>query len=715
MERLLAEELAQLGAQAVRTRPAGVAFKGGLELGYRVCLWSRVASRVLLNLAQFPASFPEELYAGVCSISWDEHLSPEGSFAVDFNAVRSAITHTHFGALKVKDAIVDQFRERYGRRPSVDTIRPDLRINVHLEQNQAWLSLDLAGDSLHRRGYREEAVAAPLKENLAAAILIHAGWPALASHGAPFLDPLCGSGTLCIEAALIAGDIAPGILRPYYGFMGWRGHHPGLWTELMAEASARKQRGSGHPPKIVGYDADRGAVRIALANVERAGLKGLVYIERRELTAARPVGPRAGLIVTNPPYGERLDEDKSLPRLYGDLGHTLKHHFPLWRAAVFTGNPDLGHRLRLPLQQSYTLYNGALKCRLLIFELAPERPELTQAPLPNRPLLARPGLKPESSQFANRLRKNLKKLRRWAERNGIACYRLYDRDLPEYALSIDLYQGERCWAHVQEYQAPATIDPAQAEARLEAALVVIPQVLEIPAEQMFLKMRRRQRGAAQYEKLGTTGKFYRVSEGGCEFLVNFTDYIDTGLFLDHRLIRSMIRELAGGRRFLNLFGYTGTATVYAARGGAAGTTTVDLSATYLDWARRNLELNGIDEDRHQLVQADCLEWLSQAVRSKPRPSYGLIFLDPPTFSNSKRMQETLDIQRDHVDLILKTARLLEPEGIVIFSTNRRHFKLDTDALRGLRVENITKATIPLDFARHPEIHQCWRLTRVELW
>ena len=710
MEVLLTEELAQLGAQAIEARGAGATFKGGLEIGYRACLWSRVASRILLNLARFPAASPEQLYAGVSSISWDQHLAPEGTFAVDFNAARSAITHTHFGALKVKDAIVDQFRERYSCRPSVDTHRPDLRINVHLERNQAWLSLDLSGESLHRRGYREEAVAAPLKENLAAAILLYAGWPALATEGAPLLDPLCGSGTLCIEAALMAGDIAPGLLRPYYGFMGWRGHDPRLWTGLIEEARNRKQAGAGRLPKIVGYDADRGAVRIALANVERAGLQGLIHIERRALTAARLIGPRVGLVVTNPPYGERLDQDPGLPRLYGDLGYTLRHHFPLWRAAVFTGNSDLGHRLRLPIQKTYILYNGAIKCRLLILEVVSERLEAAPAalsPLPTRLALADTHVE----MFANRLRKNLKRLGRWAERHGISCYRLYDQDLPEYALIIDLYQGEKRWAHVQEHQAPATIDPAQAKARLEAALEAIPRVLEIPAGQMFFKVRRRQRGPDQYERLGATDRFYRVSEGGCEFLVNFTDYIDTGLFHDHRLIRAMSRDLAEGRRFLNLFGYTGTATVYAARGGAVSTTTVDLSATYLDWARRNLALNGIDDDRHQLVQADCLEWLAQVVRSRPRPSYGLIFLDPPTFSNSKRMQETLDLQRDHAELILKTAKLLEPEGILIFSTNRRHFKLDAKALRGLRVEDITRATIPLDFSRHPEIHQCWRLVQ----
>jgi 23S rRNA (guanine2445-N2)-methyltransferase / 23S rRNA (guanine2069-N7)-methyltransferase len=723
LEALLAQELIDFGAKAVKPKRAGVAFEGPLALGYRACLGSRVASRILLNLTTFKASSPEELYAGVRSLRWDEHLAPTGSLAVDFNAARSAITHTHFGALKVKDAIVDQFRETHGPRPSVALTRPDVRINVHLEQNDAYLGLDLSGDSLHRRAYREETVAAPLKENLAAALLLYAGWPALAASGAPLLDPLCGSGTLCIEAAFIAGDIAPGLLRPYYGFMGWRGHDPKCWSELLDEAAARKQAGCTRMPKIAGYDADRNAVRIALGNIEWAGLRGLVHAERREFQTARPLGQRAGLIITNPPYGERLDQDKGLPRLYADLGDTLAHHFAGWRAAVFTGNPELSHRLRLSPEQTYTLYNGTLKCKLLIVELPQPSPELAQqksigrmpiqrSASPTPPAKAVPsGAGTHVEMFANRLHKNLKRLGRWAERQGIDCYRLYDRDLPEYALAIDLYQGERDWVHVQEYEAPATVDSTHAEARLQAALGVIPQLLEIPAEQMFLKLRRRQRGTAQYQTLGRAGEFYPIGEGGCKFLVNFTDYLDTGLFLDHRLIRAIIQALAPDRRFLNLFGYTGTATVYAALGGAKDTTTVDLSATYLDWTRRNLTLNGIGGDPHHLVQADCLEWLSQAAASKPRPVYGLILLDPPTFSNSKRMRQTLDIQRDHVDLIVKTAKLLEPRGVLIFSINRQRFKLEADALRGLKAEDITAATIPLDFSRHPGIHQCWRITR----
>jgi 23S rRNA (guanine2445-N2)-methyltransferase / 23S rRNA (guanine2069-N7)-methyltransferase len=716
IEPLLADELAALGASAIQITRAGAAFEGTLEIGYRACLWSRVASRILLTLTQFPAASPEALYAGIREIRWDEHLSPEGTLAVDFTTAQSQITHSHFGALKVKDAIVDQFRENYGIRPSVRIERPDLRVNVYLYKNRARISLDLAGDSLHRRGYREEGLQAPLKENLAAAILLYAGWPTLAADGAPLLDLMCGSGTLPIEAALMAADIAPGLLRPYFGFSGWRGHDASLWERLLAEARARKQL--DRLPPVVGYDSDRRAVKAAFANVERVGLRGAVHIERRELAGARPVGQRPGLVVVNPPYGERMGDTVTLPRLYGELGEVLRRHFGDWRAAVFTGNPDLIHRLRLRAESTRTLYNGKLTCELSNFEIPPAQTPINPTVTPRIDKAITPPAQTQAADdvhvemFANRLRKNLKTLGRWARREGIDCYRLYDADLPEYALAIDLYPGEKLWVHVQEYQAPASIDPGRAELRLNAALAVIPEVLEIPPEQVFFKVRRRQKGDAQYQKLDAVARFYPVREGRCRFLVNFTDYLDTGLFLDHRPTRAMILELAQGKRFLNLFGYTGTASVCAALGGATDTTTVDMSNTYLDWTRRNLELNGITGYPHRLIRADCLEWLDDEARQAGlNGTYDLIFLDPPTFSNSKRMEETFDVQRDHLDLLRKTARLLRPDGLLIFSTNRRRFRLDRAALTHLSVEDISAATIPQDFARHRDIHHCWKIRR----
>jgi 23S rRNA (guanine2445-N2)-methyltransferase / 23S rRNA (guanine2069-N7)-methyltransferase len=707
MEALLAGELRALGAREVVEARGGASFRGDLATAYRACLWSRVANRVLLPLVQFPAPTPEDLYAGVRRIAWQEHLDLHHTFAVEFTTVQSAITHSHFGALKVKDAIADRFRADSGERPSVRTERPDLQINVHLRRDVATVSLDLSGESLHRRGYRTEGAAAPLKENLAAGLLLRAGWADIA-HSAAFLDPMCGSGTLPIEAALIAADIAPGLMREYWGFLHWKGHDAQAWQALLDEAGERRARGLERLPPIRGYDHDTAAVRGALANVERAGLSGHVHIERRALAECTP--GRAGdpgLLAVNPPYGQRIGRAAELPALYAGLGRVMKERFAGWRAAVLTDDPELCRGFGLRVRRMHTLYNGAIECRLMHYELTPDwfhsdRPGPRPAPAAARGAGAQ--------MFANRLLKNLKHLRAWCTREAIHAYRLYDADLPEYAVAVDVYEGDELWAHVQEYRAPATVDPDKARQRLREALGVILEVLAIPERQLFFKVRQKQKGTAQYERLAEKRDFHPIREGGLRFLVNFEDYLDTGLFLDHRPTRALIRQLAAGRRFLNLFAYTGTASVYAAAGGALATTTVDMSNTYLEWARDNMALNGYTGQEHEFIQADCLEWLAQVA---DRRRYGLIFLDPPSFSTSKRMSGTLDVQRDHVGLIEQAARRLERDGLLILSTNLRRFKLDAAALTGLGLtaEDISRATLPKDFMRDAKIHHCWKIAR----
>lgn len=703
---LLAQELTEIGIpDAVESR-GGARFQGTLEDGYRAALWSRVANRILLAIAEFPADGPEDLYAGAVEVPWEDHLSLGRTFAVRFDGTMSGISHSQYGALRIKDALADRFTRRFGRRPSVDPERPDLWIHGYALRGTVTLAIDLSGGSLHRRGYREQGAAAPLKENLAAAILLRAGWPRLAREGAALLDPLCGSGTLVIEGALIAADIAPALLQAEskgtFDLGGWSGHEPGAWSDLVTEARERRTAGLTRLGSLRGYDHHPVAIRAALANLGRAGLAGHAHFERRALADCRPGRPDdQGLVVTNPPYGERLGADSDLSALYAQLGAVLREGFSGWRAAVFTGNPELGRHLGLRALRTHRLYNGPIECQLLHFEVDPThfrtgRPRALEA--------AQRG--PGASALANRLAKNHKALRRWRAAEQIHCYRLYDADLPEYALAVDCYEGERLWLVVQEYAAPATIDPLQARHRLREALGVIPEVLEVPNEQVFFKVRERQRGRSQYERLAESRRFHTVQEGGHRFLVNFEDYLDTGLFLDHRETRRLIGELADGKRFLNLFCYTGTASVYAARSGASHTTSLDLSRTYLDWASRNLELNGIRGPNHELIQAHCQDWL-QGQRGRRR--FDLIFLDPPTFSSSKRMSGTLDIQRDHVELIRATSALLEPDGTLIFSNNLRRFRMDHEALPGFSVEDISAATLPRDFARNPRIHNCWRI------
>jgi len=709
LEGLLADELRQLGAANVGESRAGAGFQGDLACAYRVCLWSRIANRVLMPVASFPAADPEQLYEGVLALDWTEHLATDGTLLVDFSSVRSVITHTQFGAQKVKDAICDRFRHETGQRPSVDRERPDLRVNVFINRDQATVNIDLSGDSLHRRGYRLDGASAPLKENLAAGILQRAGWPAIAASGGAFVDPMCGSGTLVIEAAMMAADIAPGLQREHWGFLGWKGHDPDRWAALKADAARRRDKGLKGLPALHGYDASGQAIETAWDNAARAGLLEQVSFAQRAIKdcAAAPAGP-PGLVAVNPPYGERLGEHEDLTPLYKSLGDCLKANYQGWRAALITSDAELGKAVGIRARQINKLYNGALECLLLRFELEPkwfmkQRGDRAQ--------------EPGAQMFANRLRKNLKQLARWRKQQSISCFRCYDADMPEYAFAVDVYDTEpstttaepQRWIVVQEYAAPASVDPRKVRARREQVLAVLPELFEVPEAQVVFKLRERQRGSSQYEKQQATRRFHEVREGPCRLWVNFEDYLDTGLFLDHRLTRALLAELAAGRSFLNLFAYTGVATVHAALGGATATTTVDMSRTYLDIARRNMALNGLRGDQHRFEQDDCLAWIDKALIRGLR--FGVIFLDPPTFSNSKRMEDNFDIQRDHVELIQKTAALLEPDGVLIFSNNFRRFKLDQAGLAGLQVEDISAQTIPRDFERNPKIHRCWKITR----
>jgi 23S rRNA (guanine2445-N2)-methyltransferase / 23S rRNA (guanine2069-N7)-methyltransferase len=705
---LTAAELRDCGATDVRELKLGVQFEGSLETAYRSCLWSRTASRVLLPLATINAATADALYEGAGTIDWSEHLTPSGTLAIDLGGTSAGVTHTHYGALKVKDAIVDQFRARVGERPSVRLDQPDLRLDVRLDRDRATISIDLSGESLHRRGYRARGVAAPLKENLAAAVLLRSVWPTIAAGGGDLVDPMCGSGTLVIEAALMALDIAPGLGRSHFGFIGWRGHDQRLWAQLLEEARARRTAGAMKRITLRGYDNDPSAVHAAIENAERAKLRGFVHFERRELAQlTRDSAAPTGLVVTNPPYGERIGDQERLQSLYASLGEKLREHFEGWKAAVLTGNPPLAKAIGINARRTHTLYNGRIECRLLRFDVAPE-----DFYTPGRAKLKDPAeirARPGAQMFANRLRKNLKTALDWAQRESVDCFRIYDADMPEYAFAIDQYgdgAGNR-WIVVQEYAPPKTVDVQRARSRRDEAFAVIPHELEVAEERVYFRERRQQKQLAQYEKLAHEREVVVVREQPHRFAVNFTDYLDTGLFLDHRLTRRLIGELARGKKFLNLFAYTGTATVYAAGGGATGSTTVDMSRTYIEWAKRNLALNELAGPQHGFVQADCLAWLTEQQDSPRR--WDLMFIDPPTHSRSKRMAGDFDVQRDHVKLLTMAARLLAPGGTIVFSTNYTRFKLDAAALSAFSIEDISRSTLPRDFERNPRIHSCFRL------
>lgn len=704
LETVLAGEISALGASDVKPVRAGVSFRGDLSCAYRVCLWSRTASRVLLRLSMVNALDADALYARLREFRWEKHLDASRTIAVDFVGTGAGVTNTMFGALKVKDAIVDRIRDLSGERPNVDPAAPDVRINVRVAGDRAIVSLDLAGDPLHRRGYREPGVQveAPLKENMAAAVLLMAGWPAIAADGGGFVDPMCGSGTLAIEAAMIAGDIAPGILRQRWGFTGWLGHDADAWDDLLAEADDRAEAGREKLPPILGYDTDPRAVEVASACVRRAGLGASVRIESGDVReVVPPEGIGHGLVAANPPWGERLAGDAGAT--YAALGERLRGPFAGWSGAVLAPDESLVARVGMRVAARHALSSGKIPVVLAVFSPHAD-PDGSLA-----------DMSAGQEMFANRLRKNLKLRAKEARREGVTCFRVYDADMPEYSLAVDIYEGAgddagRRWAHIAEYEAPPTVDADAADRRRDEAVAVVPEVLGISREDCYLKVRRRQRGSEQYERLEGAREFHTVAEDGLLLRVNFRDYLDTGLFLDHRLTRAMLRDMADGARFLNLFAYTGVASVHAAAGGAMSTTTVDMSATYLEWARENMAANGFGGASHEFVQADALAWL-EGEGARRGAAYDLIFCDPPTFSNSKRMEDSFDVQRDHVALIHAAAALLAPGGTLFFSNNRRKFRMDVGSLEGLMAEDITAETIPFDFARRPGVHSTWRITR----
>lgn len=737
IEPLLANELTTLGAQTCKERNGGVSFSADLATAYRACLWSRLASRVLMPLSTFALAAPraegepqadvvptpdsanagaDALYAGALAVDWREIFDISKTFAIEVAGRSSQVPHTQFAGLKVKDAIADRFRNETGKRPNVDTDNPDIRVHLHLGGEQATLSLDLSGAALHERRYRKAGGEAPLKENLAAAILVRAGWPGYSKTGMPLFDTMCGSGTLVIEAALMAADVAPGLQRQRFGFECWRGHDHAAWQALLEEAQQRRKDGlAALKPVFSGQDLDPRAVEAAKLNAKQAGVAHACSFAVADAVSTAAPAPGPGLIVCNPPYGERLGEESELIKLYSLFGANLKKHFGGWKLVVFTSREDLTPRLGLRAEKINSLYNGAIACKLLQFQLAGAAPR--EDGVPAAPAIV------GGEEFANRLRKNHRHLAKWAKRTGVTNYRVYDADLPEYALAVDLYNVGDLHAHIQEYLAPKSVDPAKAEKRLREALHHLQVVLEIPAARLHYKLRKSQKGTSQYGKQAEPGLRYTALEHGCKLQVNFDEYLDTGLFLDHRPLRKRIQEEAGGKRFLNLFCYTGAGSVHAAKGGAKRTVSVDMSNTYLEWTGRNLELNGfrsqpvehyrgnpLPEGAHLLLRADCIAWLKEQAELGKPPQFDLIFMDPPTFSNSKKMEGVLDIQRDHAVLIQHCARLLAPNGVLYFSSNRRGFKLDTEALAGLHCKDITAQTVDEDFSRPRPPHKCWKIT-----
>ncbi len=704
LEDLLAAELAELGASAVRVRTGGAQLDADLALAYRICHRSRLASRVLWPLAAFPARTADELHAGVAALPWPELVVPGATLAVGFDGSSRQLRHSGYARQRVKDAVVDVLRAAWGARPDVDPAHADLRLQGVLHRDRVTLYLDLAGEALHRRGWRHEGGEAPLKENLAAGLLLRGGWRAGSTGW--LVDPVCGSGTLLVEGALIAADVPPGALRRRFGFEYWRGHDAARWAAVADEVTAR----GATKVQLFGRDQDPQQIERTRTHLTACGAGSRFELELDlavgHLADLDAIPGPVGLIVANPPYGHRLARAGALT----ELGSALARCAPeaplaLLLAAAAEQDDDALRELGLPRLTRHACKNGPLDAWMLTGHVE-SRSESSHAALPAEAL-------DHAAMFANRIRKNTKRLARFARRVDTNAYRLYDRDLPEYALVVDRYGDALC---VQELAPPATVDPVLAERRREAALTLLPEAAGVDPAQVHFRVRRRQTPATQYGRQQPAGSLPRrsiVREAGARFGVNLSDYLDTGLYLDSRGVRrkiaAFVRERPG-TRFLNLYAYTGTATVQAALAGAAASVSVDLSRTYLDWAGDNFARNGLDDRVHRRVRADVLEWLTGPGRDEG--AFDLILLDPPTFSNSARTRSDLDLQRDHAHLLDASVALLADEGRLLFVNHARRFRLDWTPPATVTVEDITHATLDEDCARGRPAHRCWQISRV---
>ncbi len=734
LETPLQTELTSFGIDSEIKSTGRLAVTGSLRDLYTICLWSRVASRVLMLIKRKNINneydVAEQLYGLAKSINWTEQFNLEQTFAIRLSVDKRVAVSQQFAMLRIKDAIADTFNEVYDSRPNVDSKNPDFGIFATVNDKQAELYLDLSGTSLHRRGYRVAMTDAPLKENLAAALLYSAGWHLKdKSNNTPFynalIDPMCGSGTFIIEALLMHCDYAVGIDKAanQFGFYQWQHHDETLWTAMIDEAQTRFSEGLAialeQPdtlPLILGFDADSGAILATEKNIIAAGLQDLlplIDLETRALdqlkSTLRPMVKDGRLsnplIITNPPYGERLGDEDYIRPLYQALGLILQDSF------VGSGvEPMLGILAAnveqvdiLPISEPKTLrcHNGAITVYFRYGKLIAGQVGSLMSRFEKRDIEVEEGL-----DFINRLQKNLGRLRKQAAKENVSNIRVYDADLPDFKVAIDLY-GD--YVHVQEYAPPKTIPPETAKKRFNLALMGIREVLDINREQVFIKTRARQSGSDQYSKQGNTekkGKFYIAREDDAYFYVNFTDYLDTGLFIDHRNMRARIKDNSRNKSVLNLFAYTCTASVHAALAGAKKVTSVDLSQNYLDWGKQNFVLNGLDVSRnkYQFVAADIFEWIKDNTEQ-----FDIIFIDPPTFSNSKKFQGTFDVQRDHAALINRAMNRLSANGVLYFSNNFTRFEMDEQLIERYDIVDITHQTIGFDFNIKKPIHQSFEI------
>ncbi|WP_125721377.1 bifunctional 23S rRNA (guanine(2069)-N(7))-methyltransferase RlmK/23S rRNA (guanine(2445)-N(2))-methyltransferase RlmL [Pseudoalteromonas rubra] len=691
IENLLLEELQSQGLEVVKQSVGSVRFTADSLAVQKFCMTTRFATRVMMLIDEHEnINNKDDLYKFARFQGWQEWFGPKQTFAVEFNGTNRELKNTQFSGLVIKDAIVDYFQDLYEQRPSVDKQDANVRVIAKLNKEKIALYIDYSGPRLSDRGYRTKQGRAPIRENLAAALVQRSGW--LNDTSKPLFDPCCGSGTLLIEAASMALNL-PANINKDFAFKRLPGFRDAKFKELKSEL---KQAQLDKPLWIIGQDIDAQVLETAIGNAKRAGLEQYIRFSEGDASQLTCVAKRPGTLLSNLPYGERLGSMAELISLYRGMGERFKKHYKDWSVALLGTDEALFKTLKLSSKKRYKFKNGPLDVALYLYDM--DERQVAQNEQTGALHFE------QSRAFANRVKKNKQALKSWLKKEQVQVYRVYDADIPEYNVAVDVYGDS---AVVFEYAAPKEIDEVVANKRLQDVITLTAETLDIDPSNIAVKVRKKQKGQEQYNALSKQNRVQVIEEFGAKFKVNLFDYLDTGLFLDHRLARRYIQQNARNKRVLNLFAYTGSASVHAALGGAKAVTTVDMSKTYLKWAEENFALNELRNPRFRFEQADCLKWLEHA-----QGQYDLIFLDPPTFSNSKRMKDVFDVQRDHIQLLGWVKKILSPGGTLLFSNNKRGFKMDEVGLMGLglKAENVSEQTLSPDFKRNKQIHNSWLIT-----
>ncbi|HEY1785219.1 MAG TPA: bifunctional 23S rRNA (guanine(2069)-N(7))-methyltransferase RlmK/23S rRNA (guanine(2445)-N(2))-methyltransferase RlmL [Pirellulales bacterium] len=729
LEGVLAQELKALGAADVSTGRRMVSFTADQALVYRANLWCRTAVRILKPIAQFTvdaaAADPyRSLYAQVQQIDWQTHLRPTGTLAIDPVVHGRLLTNSLYAAQVAKDAIADWFRDRFGERPSVDRVQPDLRINLHVSGDRATIYLDASGQSLHKRGYRRQAGEAPLNEVLAAGILRLTGW----NGDAPLVDFLCGSGTLPIEAALIARNVAPGLIRDDFGYRRWLDFDAALEAAVIDEARQAARPAESVAPRIFGSDLDPAAIAAARENAVRAGVAADVQFQVANFENFEPPATH-GTIVLNPPYDQRL-RVAGVGAFYRRLGNVLARRWQAYDAWVLAGNLEAAGQFGIEPAASYPLFNGPIECRLLRFEArdAAGPPTGDSDAAVSRPAEQTGAARSSpAAALRSRLTRMGKHWDRWARRQGIGCYRIYDCDLPEVPWTIDRYEDR---LYIIEHDRPHGRSPLEHRGWFDELVEVVGQALDVPAERRYAHLCDPQSTGRNRESGQTRdNERFVAAEEGCRVEVDLGRRDDTGLAPDLRTLRQHLAVEAAGRRFLNLFGRSGAATVFAARGlgvarganpeeGARNgmgkarlTVTVEPSTGLARWARYNFELNGLAKPDHVIVEADPLEWIERLAAAGATP-FDLALVAPPAGFHRRQDSRAWNPREEYRQLLAGVHRLLAPQGRVYFVSTVRRFRLDPADVPWASTRDVTAQLLPADCRAKPSF-RCWSLVRTD--